>query len=68
MNVPNQCRVRSGRLASDESFGNNGVFYIPIGISGKYYTVVASDGMGWEHVSVSLPSRALTWEEMCKIK
>ena len=25
---------------------------------------VASDGMGWEHVSVSLPNRCPTWEEM----
>ncbi|MCR4532718.1 hypothetical protein NUV62_17465 [Acinetobacter venetianus] len=24
--------------------------------------------MGWEHVSVSLPARCPTWEEMCFIK
>lgn len=35
---------------------------------GKVILVIASDGMGWEHVSVSLPSRCPTWEEMCYIK
>ncbi|MCL2136826.1 MAG: hypothetical protein FWH40_04810 [Coriobacteriia bacterium] len=31
-------------------------------------TVVASWGSGWEHVSVSRPSRCPTWEEMCLVK
>lgn len=26
------------------------------------------EGRGWEHVSVSHPSRCPTWEEMCKVK
>ena len=30
--------------------------------------MIASDGMGWDHVSVSLPDRCPTWEEMCKVK
>jgi hypothetical protein len=30
--------------------------------------VIASDGMGWEHVSVSRKSRCPTWDEMCQIK
>ena len=30
--------------------------------------VIASDGGGWDHVSVSTPERVPTWEEMCKIK
>lgn len=30
--------------------------------------VVASWGGGWDHVSVSHPSRIPTWEEMCWIK
>ena len=29
--------------------------------------VIASDGLGWDHVSVSLPDRCPTWEEMCYI-
>ena len=34
------------------------------------YLCTASDGLGWEHVSVSLPAdgRLATWEEMCQIK
>lgn len=30
--------------------------------------VVVSWGGGWEHVSVSLPTRCPTWDEMCWIK
>lgn len=30
--------------------------------------VQASDGGGWDHVSVSLSTRTPTWEEMCYIK
>jgi hypothetical protein len=30
--------------------------------------VIASDGAGWEHVSVSRKDRCPTWEEMCQIK
>lgn len=31
-------------------------------------TVIASWGGGWDHVSVSRPSRDPSWEEMCKVK
>lgn len=48
----------------------NGVFRVPV--DGKMFNVVASNGGGWEHVSVSPASRnrtiAPTWEEMCEIK
>lgn len=30
--------------------------------------IIASNGMGWDHVSVSLPTRCPTWEEMCYVK
>jgi hypothetical protein len=30
--------------------------------------VIASDGKGWEHISVSLPNRCPNWREMCFIK
>ena len=30
--------------------------------------VIASAGMGWEHVSISLPHRTPNWREMCFIK
>lgn len=68
MNVPNKFRIREGHLASDDSYGNNGAFQIPRLNSNKWFLVIASDGEGWEHVSVSLPSRTPTWEEMCYIR
>lgn len=48
--------------------GNNGFFRVRI--RGKMTTLscVASDGMGWEHVSVSLPDRCPIWPEMCLVK
>jgi len=48
----------------------NGVFKVYVG--GRSFKVIASNGGGWEHVSVSpLNSRRKTcptWEEMCAIK
>ena len=66
MKVPNEYRIRDGQLKSDDTYGNNGCFQIPFR-SFKFW-VVASDGEGWEHVSVSLPNRCPNWEEMCFIK
>jgi hypothetical protein len=66
--VPEKYRVLTGALGSDESYKNNGVFVIP-GPLNKPLVVICSDGMGWEHVSVSLKIRRCPkWEEMCLIK
>lgn len=35
---------------------------------GQYLKVIASDGGGWDHVSVSRPERCPVWEEMAWIK
>lgn len=51
--------------SSDED-GNNGAFRVPFG--GAMLAVIASDGGGWDHVSVSLPGRCPTWDEMCHVK
>lgn len=65
--VPDKYRMRSGHMASDESNGNNGVFFLPT--KGPVpLRIIASDGAGWEHVSVSLPNRCPTWAEMCEVK
>lgn len=47
---------------------HNGAFQIPLG--NKTAFVIASDGMGWEHVSVSIKNvdRCPKWSEMCEIK
>lgn len=60
-------RVRTGMFKSDRSYGNNGKFEI-LGPYKNILTVVISDGMGWDHVSVSLPNRTPRWGEMCFIK
>jgi hypothetical protein len=52
---------------SDESYGNNGVFFIMIKKS--TLKVVCSDGGGWDHVSVSNAGGLTpTWDQMCEIK
>lgn len=67
MHVPEQYRLREGKqMASSEADGNNGYFIIPF--ESYEFRVIASDGMGWEHVSVSLVNRAPNWREMCFIK
>lgn len=65
--VPNKYRIRTGRMGSDDSFGCNGAFEIPLK-HGQRVFVIAGDGLGWEHVSVSRKDRAPLWEEMCQIK
>lgn len=46
--------------------GNNGFFQIPF--EGRLLNVMASDGMGWDHVSVSLQNRCPNWREMSYVK
>jgi hypothetical protein len=76
--VPEKMRLRIGDLGSDESYGNNGAFFVNIS-STLVAFCIASDGKetDWEHVSVSLflrkktaisVKRCPTWEEMCMIK
>jgi len=65
--VPNKYRIRTGRIGSDDSIGNAGAFEIKLK-HGQTVFVIASDGMGWEHVSVSRRDRCPTWDEMCQVK
>jgi hypothetical protein len=65
--VPNKFRVRTGAMASSEENGNNGMFVVTLRNNQKV-NVIASDGLGWEHVSVSRSDRTPTWDEMCQIK
>ena len=64
--VPNEYHIQNGELVSTDELGNNGAFLIPF--QSFSLQVIASDGMGWEHVSVSLPNRCPNWREMCVIK
>jgi hypothetical protein len=70
--VPEKYRMLTHpTLGSSSIDGNNGAFDIQLSIRTKAY-VIASDGMGWEHVSIHMVSdkkeRTPTWAEMCKIK
>lgn len=70
--VPEQYRLTDHpTLHSDASYGNNGAFEIPLSDEVTAF-VIASDGMGWEHVSVHVVENGVQetpeWDEMCKIK
>lgn len=56
------------QYVSDDSFGFNGLFRFLL--DGRFIRCICSDGMGWQHVSVSIEGdkRCPTWEIMCKIK
>lgn len=45
---------------------DGGIFSIPF--SGRDLLVIASTGLAWEHVSVSLKNRCPNWKEMDFIK
>ncbi len=64
--VPNQYRIKYNHpLSSTDADGNNGCFLIERSIF-----IIASDGGGWEHVSVSLKKRKEnpSWDIMNRIK
>ena len=65
--VPNKFRIREGMMGSADSIGNSGAFEVKLK-HGQTVFVIASDGMGWEHVSVSRRDRCPTWDEMCQVK
>lgn len=77
-NPPNRYRVTEGKLASTPEDGNNGAFLIPHPrpkARGHCLLCVVSDGMGWEHVSVShfnvrhgMMQLMPSWDDMCLIK
>lgn len=64
--VPEQYRVRAGRFATSERDGNNGLFLL--GGGRGQLRVIASDGVGWEHVSVSRSHQIPSWLEMAAVK
>jgi len=61
--VPEKLRIKKGSLASTGEYGNCGAFQLRRGIF-----VIASDGLGWEHVSASKKLYPPTWDDMCYVK
>lgn len=71
MKSPEKYRMNYGPFASTAADGNNGGFVIPFPLGSdpnNKLAVIASDGMGWEHVSVSAKERVPSWDEMCHVK
>lgn len=66
--VPNQFRVRTHpTLGTNDSAGNNRFFKIDK--EGLIINCIASDGYGWEHVSVTLDKpETPSWEIMDFVK
>lgn len=66
--LPEKYRQKHPLLGLGDQYG--GFFIIPVE-DGEAY-VIASNGMGWEHVSVHIISERIIvtpmWEEMCNIK
>ena len=63
--TPEKYRIAlPGYPAGDE---RNGCFVVLLKHQQKL-RVIASDGAGWEHVSVSRRDRCPTWDEMCQVK
>lgn len=59
--------------ATNSSYGNNGVFYVPPTKNNRGLIIICSDGGGWEHISVRAWSRKggeamPNWTEMCVAK
>lgn len=73
--VPEQSRdLVHPLLGSTSADGNNGAFHLESPESGWRLAVIASDGEGWEHVSLHAyrnegrQLRTPTWREMCFAK
>jgi hypothetical protein len=74
MKVQEQYRIKDGPFATDTYDGNNGLFLIPYSSGSWFFQCIVSDGMGWEHVSVTLRYKNShkyempDWNQMCYIK
>lgn len=66
----NENRIRKGIYASTPDAGFNGAFTFMLPGEARRIYCIASDGEGWQHVSVSFgPNKSTpSWELMCKIK
>jgi len=58
-------KIENARIGG-ESGWHNGAFIVKRGSA--HLRIISSNGMGWDHVSVSLATRCPTWEEMCWVK
>lgn len=75
--LPERFRIKVGLFQTTAEAGHNGNFMIPHRFEKNWmYQVMVSDGMGWEHVSVSIYNQRKecgmavtpTWDDMCYVK
>ena len=74
--VPEQYRIlkkHHPKLGSDPTYGNNGAFQIPIHRNKIAALAIASDGDGWDHVSIHIMDKkgkasTPTCGQMCNFK
>jgi len=73
--VPHKFRVQDPRCPFKQNEKNSpdfGAFWLPPKIGNRQLLVIASNGEGWEHVSVSVRQggrvHTPTWEEMAHVK
>ena len=73
--VPESCRAQHPNLPETKAGDRCGLFVVKVPHLGIALFCIASDGEDWaypppvfEHVSVSLPDRIPTWDEMCLVK
>lgn len=59
-----QLKILSWRDEEETSF--RGEWFDPL--SGKRYFIIFTASFGWEHLSVSTPSKTPSWDVMCKLK
>jgi hypothetical protein len=71
---PDLYRVRHGAWGTAPG-APHGAFFVPTRLGHPPLKIIATNGMHgdpihecWEHVSVSLPDRCPTWEEMARVK
>lgn len=69
-NFINGWRIRRGEFASTNEDGFNGAFAFPLPGVPQRICCIASDGGGWQHVSVTLNGsrKPPSWEIMAKVK
>ena len=63
--VPERYRVEVPGYPPGDS--QNGCFAVKLRHA-QVLRIIASNGAGWEHVSVSRNDRTPTWDEMCQVK
>ncbi len=62
------CRITTGEWGSPIGSGPNGLFYVRASPRLPKLKVIISNGLGWEHASVSAPGRCPIWSEMQWVK